>query len=30
MQLDSISPEAAILELDTVDPYSGLYFSLCY
>ena len=30
MQLDSISPEAAIMDLDTVDPYSGLYFSLCY
>ena len=30
MQLDSISPEAAILDLDTVDHYSGLYFSLCY
>ena len=30
MQLDSISPEAAIMDLDTVDPYSSLYFSLCY
>ena len=30
MQLDSISPEAAIMDIDTVDPYSSLYFSLCY
>lgn len=30
MQLDSISPEAAIMDVDTVDPYSSLYFSLCY
>ena len=30
MQLDSISPEAAILDLDTLDPYGSLYFSLCY
>ena len=30
MQLDSISPEAAIMDLDTVDPYRSLYFSLCY
>ena len=29
MQLDSISPEAAIMNLDTIDPYSNLYFSLC-
>ena len=29
MQLDSISPEAAILDLDTLDPYSSLYFDLC-
>lgn len=30
MQLDSISPEAALMDIDTVDPYSSLYFSLCY
>ena len=30
MQLDSISPEAAIMDIDTVDPYRSLYFSLCY
>ena len=30
MQLDSISPEATIMDIDTVDPYSSLYFSLCY
>ena len=30
MQLDSISPEAALLDIDTVDPYRSLYFSLCY
>ena len=30
MQLDSISPEADIMNIDTVDPYSSLYFSLCY
>ena len=30
MQLDSISPEAALMDIDTVDPYRGLYFSLCY
>lgn len=30
MQLDSISPEASIMNLDTVDPYSALYFSICY
>ena len=30
MQLDSISPEASILDIDTLDPYSSLYFSLCY
>lgn len=29
MQLDSISPEACVLDLDTLDPYSSLYFSLC-
>ena len=30
MQLDSISPEAALIDIDTVDPYRSLYFSLCY
>ena len=30
MQLDSISPEACIMDIDTVDPYSALYFSICY
>ena len=30
MQMDSISPEAAILDIDTLDPYSSLYFSLCF
>ena len=30
MQLDSISTEASILDIDTLDPYSSLYFSLCY
>ena len=30
MQLDSISPEEAIMNIDTLDPYSSLYFSLCY
>ena len=28
MQLDSISPEAALMDIDTVDPYRSLYFSL--
>ena len=30
MQLDSISPEASLMDIDTVDPYRSLYFSLCY
>ena len=30
MQLDSISTEAALMDIDTVDPYNSLYFSLCY
>ena len=30
MQLDSISPEAALMDIDTVDSYRSLYFSLCY
>ena len=30
MQLDSISPEAALMDIDTVDPYRSLYFGLCY
>ena len=29
MQLDSIFPEACVLDLDTLEPYSSLYFSLC-
>ncbi len=29
MQLDSISPEADIMHIDTVDPYGALYFKLC-
>ena len=29
MQLDSISPEAGIMDIDTVDPYSSLYFNIC-
>ncbi len=29
MQLDSISPEAALMDIDTLAPYSSLYFSLC-
>lgn len=30
LQLDSISPEASLMDIDTVDPYRSLYFSLCY
>ena len=30
MQLDSISPEASLMDIDTMDPYRSLYFSLCY
>ena len=30
MQLDSISPEASIMNIDTLDPYGNLYFSICY
>lgn len=30
VQLDSISPEASLMDIDTVDPYRSLYFSLCY
>lgn len=30
MQMDSISPEAALMDIDTVDPYRSLYFGLCY
>ncbi len=29
MQLDSISPEACITDIDLIDPYSSLYFSIC-
>ena len=28
--LDGISPEASLMDIDTVDPYRSLYFSLCY
>ena len=30
MQLNSISPEASIMDIDLVDPYSALFFSVCY
>ena len=30
MQLDSISPEAKIMDIDLLDPYSSLFFSICY
>lgn len=30
LQLDSISPEASLRDIDTVDPCRSLYFSLCY
>lgn len=30
MQMDSIAPEAAIMDINTLDPYSSLYFSLCF
>ena len=30
LQLDSISPEASLMDINTVDPYRSLYFSLCY
>ena len=29
MQLDSICPEAAIMDIATLDPYSCLFFDLC-
>lgn len=29
MQLDSICPEADLLNCETVDPYSSLYFAVC-
>ncbi|MGI6316527.1 MAG: hypothetical protein ACOX17_07695 [Christensenellales bacterium] len=29
MQLDALFPEANIMGIDTVDPYSNLYFSIC-
>lgn len=28
-QLESICPEAELLNCDTIDPYSSLYFSIC-
>lgn len=30
MQLDSISPEAGVADIELINPYSSLYFSLCY
>lgn len=30
MQLDSIAPEASIMDIDLVDPYNTLFFSICY
>lgn len=29
-QLDSISPEACIMDIDLIDPYGCLFFSICY
>ena len=29
LQADSIYPEAEMLDIETLDPYSSLYFSLC-
>ena len=29
MQLDSIAPEAAIMEIPTLDPHGNLYFAIC-
>ena len=29
-QPDSYNDVAPRMELDSIDPYSGLYFSLCY
>lgn len=30
MQMDSISPEASIMDIDLIDPYQDLFFSICY
>ena len=30
MQLDSIAPEASIMDIDLVDPYNTLLLSICY
>ena len=30
MQLDSIAPEASIMDIDLVAPYNTLFFSICY
>ena len=29
-ELDSLYPDACILDIDVLDPYSSLYFSICY
>ena len=29
-ELDSLYPDACILDIDLLDPYSSLYFSICY
>ena len=29
-QMDSIYPEASIMDIDLTDPYSSLFFSICY
>ena len=29
MQLDSIAPEAAIMDIPTLDPHGNLYFAIC-
>lgn len=29
MQLDSIAPEAAIMDIPTLDPHGNLYFTIC-
>ena len=27
---NSIAPEASIMDIDLVDPYNTLFFSICY
>ena len=29
MQLDSIAPKAAIMDIPTLDPHGNLYFAIC-